>query len=268
MIIKSKEENDEFKNIIKSKKFNVKVDYDTSKVSKPEKIIYKYNENIMKKFIELSKEYGFINIGFTKVSPDVILNNTKLEYDNAIILVHEIPDRLMETEPGDLAKLYSDNFYEELANKTYALSDFLRKNNVDTETIHPEYDEFINFSKIAAKANLGGIGGSGLLIRPELGPKVKFSVILTSMDLPNKEVKEDYSWIKEYCKRCNKCAKACEYNALTEDTFNRKKCKGCNEGCTYCINACPFYKKGYDNIKRKFIKYNEKMEKKLKKQNK
>lgn len=78
-------------------------------------------------FIELSEKYGFINIGFTKVSSDLILNNALLKYDNAIVLVYELCDELIETEPGILAKSYSDYFYENLANKTYKLSDFLEK---------------------------------------------------------------------------------------------------------------------------------------------
>lgn len=136
---------------------------------------------------------------------------------------------------------------------------------MDTEVVHPEYEEYINFSKIAAKANLGEIGISGLLITPEFGPKVKISVILTSMNLPDKKEKEDYSWIKEYCKHCKKCIKACTCNALKEDKLYSENCKGCSEGCSYCISECSFYKKDYDDIKRKFTKLNEKMN--LKKRN-
>ncbi|WP_288268537.1 hypothetical protein [uncultured Methanobrevibacter sp.] len=131
----------------------------------------------------MSKELNVVSVGFTKLSPDLILNDAELEYDNAIVLVFEMFDEILETEPGILAKSYNDYLYEQIANKTYKLSDFLRENNVDTEPIHPEYDEFIDFSKIAAKANLGGIGRSGLLITPEYGPKVKISVILTSAKL-------------------------------------------------------------------------------------
>ena len=263
MKIKAKENNEELKELIKNNEFDIKVNYDKSKINKPSKIKYEYDEKIINKFIGLSKKEGFTDIGFTKVSSDLILNNAPLEYDNAIVLVYELYDKIIKTEPGVLAKSYSDYFYEELANKTYKLSDFLRKNNIDTEVIHPEYEEYINFSKIAAKANLGEIGRSGLLITPKFGPKVKFSVILTSVDLPKNKNKEDYSWIKEYCKRCKKCIKACKYNALSEDNkLNAKKCKGCNEGCSYCISNCPFYKKNYNDIKRKYIKFNKRINKK------
>ena len=48
-------------------------------------------------------------------------------------------------------------------------------------------------------------------------------------------------------------------------SFTEELCIGCSEGCTECIQACPFYKKGYDavfekyeNIKRKSEKIAEK----------
>ncbi|MGI6447001.1 MAG: 4Fe-4S binding protein [Methanobrevibacter boviskoreani] len=267
MEIKSKENGKELKEIIKNQEFSIKVNYDKSTVKRPKNIVYNYNPDIIKRFKELSKELNVVSVGFTKLSPDLILNDAELEYDNAIVLVFEMFDEILETEPGILAKSYNDYLYEQIANKTYKLSDFLRENNVDTEPIHPEYDEFIDFSKIAAKANLGGIGRSGLLITPEYGPKVKISVILTSAKLDKTDPEEDFSWIKEYCKRCGKCMDACTYDALKNDKLHPKKCKGCNEGCSYCINDCPFHKKGYMNIKRKFFKYQEKIQERNKNNN-
>ncbi|MGZ7135538.1 MAG: 4Fe-4S binding protein, partial [Methanobacterium sp.] len=114
------------------------------------------------------------------------------------------------------------------------------------------------------------IGESGLLITPELGPRVKISAIFTSIsNLPIKEVNE-HAWIPDYCEKCGKCIKACPEKALieketccsTETEFLRKQCIGCSQGCTYCIEDCPFNKKGYEHVKNKFDKMNAKLKEK------
>lgn len=47
MIIKSKENNEEMKELIKNKKFNIKVNYDKSKISSPSEVIYEYDEILL-----------------------------------------------------------------------------------------------------------------------------------------------------------------------------------------------------------------------------
>ena len=116
----------------------------------------------------------------------------------------------------------------------------------------------MKFSQLGQKAGLGWIGQSGLLITPELGPRQKISAIFVSIaNLPIKENNE-HSWITDYCEKCGKCIKACPEKALIEKEvccggketeFVQKLCIGCSEGCTYCIEGCPFDQKEYTHIK-------------------
>lgn len=136
-----------------------------------------------------------------------------------------------------------------------------------TQVAHP-YDGLVNFSPLGQEAGIGWIGQSGLLITPELGPRQKISAILTSIgNLPIKK-SGTHSWIPEYCQRCGKCIKACPEKALIEiesccggkeTQFIQSRCIGCSQGCTYCIEDCPFEQKGYEHIKNRFDKMKAKL---------
>jgi Na+-translocating ferredoxin:NAD+ oxidoreductase RNF subunit RnfB len=44
-----------------------------------------------------------------------------------------------------------------------------------------------------------------------------------------------------------------------EIVFLEARCIGCSQGCTYCIEECPFHKKGYQPVKDKFHKMKAKL---------
>ncbi|MGB6681214.1 MAG: hypothetical protein WBF08_07835, partial [Candidatus Bathyarchaeia archaeon] len=73
---------------------------------------------------------------------------------------------------------------------------------------------------LGARAGLGNIGFSKLLITPDFGPRVRLASILTNAPLePDKEYKNNL------CEDCDKkCAKACPVNAITEEGVDIKKC--------------------------------------------
>jgi epoxyqueuosine reductase QueG len=179
----------------------------------------------------------------------------------------EMGKEIIEATPGPEAQKLNDSAYEKLANVTYKFSDYLRENGYATEVAHP-YGAVVKFSQLGQKANLGLIGQSGLLITPELGPRLKISAIFVSIaNLPIKENNE-HSWITDYCEKCGKCIKACPEKAIIEKEtccgeketeFIQKLCIGCSEGCTYCIEECPFDQKEYKHIKDRFDKMNAKL---------
>ncbi|UTB32772.1 MAG: 4Fe-4S binding protein [Methanobacterium sp. ERen5] len=150
---------------------------------------------------------------------------------------------------------------------SYKLSDYLREQGYASEVAHP-YGGLVKFSHLGQKAGLGWIGQSGILITPELGPRQKISAIFVSIaNLPIKENNE-HSWITDYCEKCGKCIKACPENALLETEtccgaketeFEQELCIGCSQGCTYCIEGCPFDQKEYTHIKERFDKMNSKL---------
>ncbi len=176
---------------------------------------------------------------------------------------------ILETPPGDDAKDLNDTAYVKALILTTKISDYLRNEGYGTEIVDPMNSK-VNLSLLGQKAGLGHIGTSGLLITPELGPRLKVSAIFVSIaNLPVKENTE-HVWIPEYCEICGKCVKACPEKALvevdsccgSEVELVKKSCIGCNQGCTYCIEACPFEEDGYEHVKNKFDKIKAKLKEK------
>lgn len=129
---------------------------------------------------------------------------------------------------------------------------------------HPR-EETIDFSHLAQKAGMGAIGKSGLLISPKKGPNQKIAAILVNIEnLPLLNCNK-HEWISRYCNYCNSCVKACPQEALIINRKNKNVefiadlCIGCTKGCVECIKACPFYKKGYEHVFKKYKKLKAKL---------
>ncbi|MFQ6034664.1 MAG: tRNA epoxyqueuosine(34) reductase QueG [Sedimentisphaerales bacterium] len=110
---------------------------------------------------------------------------------------------------------------------------------------------------LAARAGLGFIGKSHMLINPTLGPQIFLGEIITTLKLPPAQP------ITNSCSDCNKCIEACPTAALRADgQFDANKCvsyltieyKGQIPtdlaekigdrlfGCDDCVLVCPYQK--------------------------
>jgi ferredoxin len=246
------------------------VDVDQSLIDNPDKPKVIADDNFIKEFEKYAHSIGIKSIGYTQVTPDVLIADKFIQYPNTIVLTMEMSKELIETAPGPETLKMNNAAYEKLGNLTYKLSDYLRENGYATKVAHP-FGSLVNFSPLAQKAGIGYMGKNGLLITPESGPGQKISAIFVSIaNLPLKDHNE-HSWIPEYCEKCGKCIKACPEEALVEKEtccggkeieFIQKLCIGCSQGCTYCIEDCPFDQKGYEHVKNKFDKMNAKLREK------
>ena len=240
---------------------------DESDICNPNNPKFIADEDFIKELENYAHTIGIKNIGYTQITPELLIKDKFIQYTHAIVLTMEMDKKIIEATPGPDAQNLNDSAYEKLGNITYTLSDYLRKNGYATEVAHP-YGGIVKFSQLGQKAGLGYMGQSGLLITPELGPRQKISAIFVSIaNLPITECNE-HVWITDYCKKCGKCIKACPEKALIEKEtccgeeeteFIAKLCIGCSEGCTYCIEGCPFDQKEYTHIKDRFDKMNAKL---------
>lgn len=247
---------------------------DESLINNPEKPESIADPDFFHQLERYAQLMGIVQVGYTHVSSELVNSEEHPQYLHAIVLTYQMGQDIIETPPGPEAQELNNATYTKLGRITYALSDFIRSRGFATQVAHP-YGGLLNFSPLGQKAGLGWMGQSGLLISPELGPRMKISAILTSIEnLPLKET-EDYSWIPDYCTVCGKCIKACPEEAMVEKEsccgmeleFIESRCIGCSQGCTYCIEECPFHQKGYQPVKDKFDRMNAKLAEKRSKAN-
>ena len=243
---------------------------DQSKIGNPKNPKIEISNSLLKQIEEKSKKLGIISIGYAKIPTSVLDSSNALKYFNSIVLTFPIGMDIIDEIPSEEAQKLNDKLYEKFGNITYDLSDYLRKEGFATQVAHPR-EALTDLSTLGQDAELGYIGKNGLLISPELGPRLKVSAILTTIEnLPYSE-KNSHEWIKNYCKRCGKCIKGCREDALIEkeDKLAKanliyEKCVGCSHGCTYCIESCPFFENGYDWVKEKHVKLETKLKEKEK----
>lgn len=107
---------------------------------------------------------------------------------------------------------------------------------------------------VARDAGLGEIGRMGLLMTPELGPRVRLAVVTTDLPLVPSRRRTDYSVI-DFCRVCKKCAEACPSRAISfsdrAEISGAKRWKidseacftfWCRVGtdCARCVRVCPY----------------------------
>ncbi len=107
---------------------------------------------------------------------------------------------------------------------------------------------------VARDAGLGEIGRMGLLMTPELGPRVRLAVVTTDLPLAVEQVKRDYT-VWDFCSICRKCSDSCPAEAIPGGQpamvgdvrrwrINQEKCFAywCAVGtdCGRCIRVCPY----------------------------
>ncbi|UCC48907.1 MAG: 4Fe-4S dicluster domain-containing protein, partial [Gemmatimonadota bacterium] len=107
---------------------------------------------------------------------------------------------------------------------------------------------------VARDAGLGEIGRMGLLMTPELGPRVRIGVVTTSLPLVTDERRRDYTMI-DFCTHCRKCADVCPSQAISFDDrteidavrrwrIDSEACftTWCKLGtdCGRCVAVCPY----------------------------
>ncbi len=107
---------------------------------------------------------------------------------------------------------------------------------------------------VARDAGLGEIGRMGLLMTPELGPRVRIAVVTTDLPLVPSVRRHDDTML-DFCRRCRKCAEVCPSGAIP--TGDRQRIDGvhrwridseacftlwCRVGtdCARCVATCPY----------------------------
>ena len=159
-------------------------------------------------------------------------------------------------QPSHVPKIasfaYGDDYHIILKEKLYLLKHFIDQRVKATMRLFTDTAPLLERAW-AARAGLGWIGKSGMLISPQFGPFTFISVILIDLEL-------DYDMpVEARCGNCNHCLQACPTGALCapyrvdagrcisyHTIENKSSCTttidthGYIFGCDACILACPW----------------------------
>ena len=120
---------------------------------------------------------------------------------------------------------------------------------------------------VARDAGLGEIGRMGLLMTPNLGPRVRIAVVTTSLPL-QPDIPKANTPVLEFCRICKKCAEACparaipfgdrtQINGVLRWQINQEACftYWCRAGtdCARCMSVCPYSHP--DNALHRVVRY-------------
>ena len=214
----------------------------------------------IREFENYASYLGIGKIGYTKIIPNLVYQNSSVLFPNVIVLIYEMEKDLIQKAPSfDTFKMIMGT-YQDLNRNTNLLANFLRRNNYAAQA-GPALGGVSNYVVMAKNANLGWVGKHGILITPEFGPRIRLSVIFTNIQ--NLPISKDnaHSWIESFCTKCEECVNSCPGGAVLKKAKIVKKIQTThidnikcyphfyNEfGCSVCITNCPFSYRDYKEL--------------------
>jgi NAD-dependent dihydropyrimidine dehydrogenase PreA subunit len=203
--------------------------------------------NDLRKFI-LDKE--FIGVSYSKLS-DEFKEQWEIDWDNILILKYVMSEEILKMEPSKEKTRLEDDEFQKFGRRTFEVADFLRQNNFKAYLIHP-LDDTVSLRAIAMQSNDCIITRSNMCLFKD-GLNLGFFMIRTSIEnLPFKK-ENDMQWVEDFCSTCGVCIDRCPENAFDENgKLKRKVCTAHKEGCSKCLLLCPFFKRGYDKVKKRY----------------
>ncbi|MFC2110954.1 4Fe-4S dicluster domain-containing protein [Bacteroidota bacterium] len=210
-----------------------------------------------------SKHLGAISVGVTELKEHHFYSHHGREHNYgekvenkhkfAFAFTVEMDKDMMATAPAAPTVLESAHQYVNAGVIAVTIASFIRKLGYPAKAhIDESYD--VLCPPIAEDAGLGTIGRLGLLMTPELGPRVRLSVVTTDLPIVIDSKKQDNSAI-DFCTKCKKCADVCPTKAVPFDEqkihngvkkwqIDQDACFKfwCINGtdCGKCITVCPY----------------------------
>ena len=208
------------------------------------------SNDFLQEFADIAIASRFVGLSFSKLSED-FKKEWDIDWDNIIILKYLMSEDILKMEPSDEKCKLMDEEFQEFGAKTFALADILRENGFKADLINP-LDDRVSLRAIAMQSNDAVITRSNMCMFKE-GLNLGFFMIQTSIENLPFKTENELEWVKDYCSTCGVCIDRCPEKAFDENgKFLRKLCTAHREGCSRCINFCPFYKRGYEKVKKRY----------------
>lgn len=228
------------------------------KIDNPENPKTEISDDLLSELDELAKKYNFTGISYSKLSDD-FKKDLNIDIDNVLIFKFLMGVDLINMEPSREKGKLMDREFQEYGIHVYEFADFLRKNGFRADLIHP-LDDNLSLRAIAMQSNDCVITRSNMCYFKD-GLHNSFFMIHTSIEnLPFKS-ENDMLWVPDFCSTCGVCIERCPKDAYDEnEKLLRKVCTAHREGCNECILKCPFFKRGYDKVKKRYDRMKKRSE--------
>ncbi|MCP4310344.1 MAG: 4Fe-4S dicluster domain-containing protein [Bacteroidetes bacterium] len=174
-------------------------------------------------------------------------------HENAIAITVEMDYDMMQAAPLGSSVMESSEQYLRSGVLALKLAAFIRELGYEA-TAHIDGNYELICPLVAVDAGLGVIGRMGLLMTPDLGPRVRISVVSTNMPVIQSPCKPDRTTL-HFCALCKKCVDNCPAAAIPDGPqkktegasrwqINSEKCYHfwtiSGTDCGRCMTVCPF----------------------------
>lgn len=220
------------------------------KIENPINPLTSVSDDFLDDLNEFALNQGFVGISYSNLS-DEFKKEWAIDWDNILILKYVMSDDILLMENSREKTILEDEEFQKVGQKTFEIADFLRKNNFKADLIHP-LDDSVSLRAIAMQSNDCIILRSNMCMFKE-AMNLGFFMIKTSIgNLPYKK-ENDMLWVEDFCSTCGLCIDRCPENAYDEnEKLIRKVCTAHKKGCSKCMLICPFFKQGYDKVKKRY----------------
>jgi ferredoxin len=225
----------------------------------------KFTPAQMTPFIKgLARYYGAYTVGITELQPYHVYSHVgrgsgeygapiTLDHGYAIAFTVEMDHAIMGTAPGAPTVMESARQYVEAAKVALQLGYFIRGLGYPARA-HIDGNYRVIAPLVARDAGLGEIGRMGLLMTPELGPRVRLGVVTTDLPLIPDRRSDDLS-VLDFCRICHKCVETCpsqsipagdreEIDGALRWRINSDTCfrywNRVGTDCGRCMAVCPY----------------------------
>ncbi len=209
------------------------------------------------------KKLGAVSVGVTELRDYHLYSHigrnepygqpVDLEHKFALALTVEMDKHMLDHAPYGPTVMESAQQYLASGAVAVQIAAFIRNLGYPARA-HIDGNYRVVCPLVARDAGLGEIGRMGLLMTPELGPRVRLAVVTTDLPLTVDQRTRDYS-VLGFCTRCKKCAVVCPSKSISFDDrieidgvkrwqINAESCftywNSTGTDCGRCVSVCPY----------------------------
>jgi ferredoxin len=210
-----------------------------------------------------TRKLGAVSVGVTELRDHHLYTHVgrgadygkpvTLDHQFAIALTVEMDKVALDSAPLAPTAMESAQQYVTSGVIAVQLAEFIRRIGHRARA-HIDGNYRVVCPLVARDAGLGEIGRMGLLMTPELGPRVRLAVVTTDLPLVPDERRRDTTMI-DFCIQCRKCADVCpsdaiplgdrvEIDGVRRWQIDSEACftLWCTIGtdCARCMKVCPY----------------------------